>query len=183
MYCPQCSQQQVSNEVRFCSRCGFLLSGVAELLASGGVPRVQEASPPQMSPRRRGVRQGAALFLTGAVLVPILAVLADEIRLPDLFVALGGIICFLGGIVRMLYAAIFEEGGKSWAAKVAPPYVAPSAPLQVSAPARHAALPPQQSAPVGENMPRRAVTAQFLEPPSVVEETTRLLDKQPDLHA
>ncbi len=36
MYCPQCSQPQLSEEMRFCSRCGFSLSGVKELVAAGG---------------------------------------------------------------------------------------------------------------------------------------------------
>jgi ribosomal protein L37E len=41
MYCPKCSQQQVSEEVRFCSRCGFSLSAVRELIAgSESAPRV-----------------------------------------------------------------------------------------------------------------------------------------------
>ncbi|HAF15758.1 MAG TPA: zinc ribbon domain-containing protein, partial [Blastocatellia bacterium] len=36
MYCPKCGQQQASDAVRFCSRCGFLLEGTAAVLATGG---------------------------------------------------------------------------------------------------------------------------------------------------
>ena len=36
MYCPKCGQQQVSDEMRFCSRCGLALTGLAEWL--GGAP-------------------------------------------------------------------------------------------------------------------------------------------------
>ena len=32
MYCPNCGQQQVSEEMRFCSRCGLALSGLTEWL-------------------------------------------------------------------------------------------------------------------------------------------------------
>ena|SRR5688572_27935341 len=32
MFCPQCGHQQISNETRFCSRCGFSLSFVIEML-------------------------------------------------------------------------------------------------------------------------------------------------------
>ena len=32
MFCPQCAHQQISNDTRFCSRCGFSLSVVIELL-------------------------------------------------------------------------------------------------------------------------------------------------------
>lgn len=35
MYCPQCSQQQATGEMRFCSRCGFPLKIVSQLVANG----------------------------------------------------------------------------------------------------------------------------------------------------
>ena len=37
MHCPNCGQQQISSDTKFCSRCGFQLSIVSELLANGGV--------------------------------------------------------------------------------------------------------------------------------------------------
>ena len=37
MYCPKCGQQQISDEMKFCSRCGLALSGLADWLAGGGV--------------------------------------------------------------------------------------------------------------------------------------------------
>ena len=43
MYCPNCGQQQVSGEMRFCSRCGLALTGLAEWLASNGYPEIKEA--------------------------------------------------------------------------------------------------------------------------------------------
>jgi hypothetical protein len=36
MYCPKCSQQQLSDEIRYCSRCGFSLSVVSEILRDEG---------------------------------------------------------------------------------------------------------------------------------------------------
>ena len=36
MHCPNCGQQQISQETKFCSRCGMPLSLVAEVLANGG---------------------------------------------------------------------------------------------------------------------------------------------------
>lgn len=36
MFCPQCSHEQVSNDTRFCSRCGLSLGLVTDLLAGGG---------------------------------------------------------------------------------------------------------------------------------------------------
>ena len=37
IHCPKCGQQQTSNEIRYCSRCGFLLTGVSEIVANDGV--------------------------------------------------------------------------------------------------------------------------------------------------
>ena len=114
MFCPQCGQQQVSGAVRFCSRCGFPLDGVIHLLASGGMMPVYRASdePVQISPRRKGVKQGAVLLLSGAVIVPILGTIASfsPSYFPQLLAALAAIICFVGGPFRMRYAALFEEG-------------------------------------------------------------------------
>jgi uncharacterized membrane protein YvbJ len=43
MYCPRCSQQQASEETKFCSRCGFPLGLVSEILAHGGfLPQLAE---------------------------------------------------------------------------------------------------------------------------------------------
>src|SRR5205814_7695063 len=68
--------------------------------------------PIPISPRRKGVKQGAVLLLSGAVIVPILGVLASfsNAAFPQILAALAAIICFVGGPFRMLYAALFEEG-------------------------------------------------------------------------
>ncbi len=114
MFCPQCGQQQVSGVVRFCSRCGFPLDGVIHLLANGGmlpVYRTPEESN-QMSPRKRGVRQGGVLLLSGALIVPILGVLDSFARnsaFLDILVAFAAIICFVGGPLRMLYASVSRK--------------------------------------------------------------------------
>src|SRR5688572_8644297 len=114
MFCPQCGQQQVSGTVRFCSRCGFPMDGVIQLLGNGGMLSVYHSSnePVQMSPRRKGVKQGAVLLLSGAVIVPILGLLASfsNAAFPQILAGLAAIICFIGGPFRMLYAALFEEG-------------------------------------------------------------------------
>jgi hypothetical protein len=36
VFCPQCGHQQVSNETRFCSRCGLALGLVTDLLINSG---------------------------------------------------------------------------------------------------------------------------------------------------
>ena len=187
MYCPQCGQQQASTEMRFCSRCGFPMIGVVELLASGGLlTGAQDASIQQAgdSPRRMGVRQGVMMLFIGAVLVPVLGILAGSTpgnNLLELLLPLTAVICFAGGLMRILYATIFEQGASSikahTAADVAP--MPPIAPPQLKAEARISALPPQREQPAASffTPPRRMDTAELVQPPSVTENTTRLLDE------
>jgi len=106
MHCPQCGQQQVSEIVRFCSRCGFPLDGVIHLLANNGllpVYRTPEGAS-EISPRKRGVRQGGILMLTGILLVPILGVLSHyaDSNFLELLVAIAALLCFVGGPWRMI---------------------------------------------------------------------------------
>jgi hypothetical protein len=185
MHCPQCGQQQVSSELRFCSRCGFPLGGVTELLSNGGViPQYQPPSDvtPRVSPRRKGVQQGAALIFLAAVLTPFFAALNGYLDFPEIFVALTAIIGFIGGALRVIYALIFEEGAK----KALPlninqqPPVFPAYQQQQPRPAvdagRARQLPPQQSVPASNW--RRPNTAELTKPPSVTEHTTKLLEKR-----
>jgi uncharacterized membrane protein YvbJ len=114
MFCPQCGQQQVAGVIRFCSRCGFPLDGVLQLLSNGGnLPVYRNPDEPvPVSPRRKGVKQGLVLFLSGILVVSILGVFASfsNFVLPQMLTALAAIICFVGGPLRMFYAAVFEEG-------------------------------------------------------------------------
>jgi len=92
--------------------------------------------------------------------------------------ALAAIVCFIGGPLRMLYAAVFEEGAPNPFHQAARPYVSPpiSSP-QFGGPVHNPALPPPpaQSA---SGWRSRPITAELANPPSVTENTTRLLDKE-----
>ena len=154
------------------------------LLAHGGALPNYQPPPGEktISPRRRGVKQGALLMLIGAVVVPLLGVLSSfapgRIGTPfEFFAAAAAILCFVGGPLRMLFAAIFEEGAPT-SQFVAPPfYPRPTIPPQT---ARVSALPPPAVNPTTAAW-RRPETAEILQPPSVTDHTTRLLDKsEPD---
>jgi hypothetical protein len=178
VHCPQCGQQQVSESLRFCSRCGFPLEAVVQVLASGGMLPFQPSFEGRRgpSPRRKGVRQGAALFLAGAVLVPILGILNAFTPGPsflDILVPLAAIVFFVGGLMRMLFAAVFEEGASARPI-MRTSYVPPSS-AQLNAQPRNA-LPPAPANPDAGWRPR-ANAAEGLQPPSITENTTRLLNK------
>ena len=189
MHCPQCGQQQLSGELRFCSRCGFPLGGVTELLANGGsLPVAQQAEigRRRRSPRYEGIRQGVILFFLGAVIVPLLGIINSfqvNGSLLDVLVPISAVLFFVGGFMRILYASIFEEGAPVTYAQP-PPAALPYAPppvtsSQLSGGVRGTALPPAQSIPVS-NWRQRHNTAEIVHPPSVTENTTRLLDDAPD---
>ena len=179
MFCPQCGQQQASGAVRFCSRCGFPLDGVIQLLSTGGIVPTYRSpdDPPQISARRKGVKQGGVLLLSGAVIVPILGVLASfsNAMFLEILLAFAAIICFLGGPLRMLYAAVFEEGAPNPFTAQRPYMAAQTRPPQFSPHAPQSALPSPPAQPVGWRS--RPITAELANPPSVTENTTRLLDK------
>ena len=180
MFCPQCGHQQVSGMIRFCSRCGFPLDGVIQLLGNGGMIPVYRnpEEPVPISPRRKGVKQGGVLFLSGAVIVPLLGVMASYSGsgFLEVLTAFAAILCFVGGPLRMLYAAIFEEPAPKPVLSYAPPPMAAPRP-QFGPPAQHQALPPPPARPATAGW-RRPNTAELASPPSVTENTTRLLDKE-----
>jgi hypothetical protein len=181
MFCPQCGQQQVTGHIRFCSRCGFPMDGVIQLLGHGGILPIYRDpdDPASISPRRKGVKQGGMLLLSGAVIVPILAMFASFVNATflEILAALAAIICFIGGPLRMLFAALFEEG----APRPFRPYGPPAPPMhmppqQFPQPVQRPVLTPPPARPQGGW--RRPNTAELANPPSVTENTTRLLDKE-----
>ena len=181
MFCPQCGQQQVTGHIRFCSRCGFPMDGVIQLLGNGGMVPAYVASPDEpvkISPRKRGVKQGGLLFLSGILLVPILGLFASfsMSSFPQMLAGLAAIICFIGGPVRMLYAALFEEGAPNPMRHYPQPVPMHVAPPQFGPHGQAPALPPQPARP--PSWRTRPNTAELVNPPSVTENTTRLLDKE-----
>ncbi|HYP51913.1 MAG TPA: zinc ribbon domain-containing protein [Pyrinomonadaceae bacterium] len=183
MFCPQCGQQQVSDEVRFCSRCGFQLNAVSSLLVTGGVEQLAAQEQVGESARRRGVRHGMLMFFVGIVLTAVLGILYESDisdRLLDVLTPLSAVILILGGFLRVVYALIFEEGKprqKKGANVNAPAYVPPPGRL---AGQDVGALPPAQSVPARAYTPPRARTAELAPPPSVTDHTTRLLKDTPE---
>jgi hypothetical protein len=183
MFCPQCGQKQLSNEVRFCSSCGLPLNNVTELIARNG----QLPPPPrvagQLTPRQKGIRQGAMLMASTFLVVPLVAILGVAmLDLPGEIAGLAAVACFMGGLLRILYAVFLEENTLP---DIAPArqYVPPAAlPNYLGAPERGAALPPSQTPPAAAFRPPRYDTGELAAPPpsSVTDHTTRLLGKEPE---
>lgn len=113
MFCPQCSQEQISEDTSFCSRCGFLLSGVSQLLANNGMlpQMLSPANSDIETPRKKGIKQGGKLMISGLILVPLITFLslALNIRTGAGLAVVIAILTFWGGLMRILYAAVFES--------------------------------------------------------------------------
>lgn len=112
MHCPKCGQQQASDETRFCSRCGFLLTGIAEVVANNGmVPSKSSGlSGAAGSSKRRGVKQGAFIFLLTFLVVPLLLIVAMVMNEEPILALIGLILFAIGGALRTVYALMFESG-------------------------------------------------------------------------
>jgi len=160
MYCPRCGQQQISDEMKFCSRCGLLLSGLTGWLVERGTPALQqqETQVSMDSPRKKGIRRAAKVMFVSGVLFPVFAVIS--IALEEGGPMILPIIVFFVSAVMMLYARLFSETNSPVKS-----LSSPSTTLRVGA---------TQTPVIGQQQVR---TNELLQPPSVTENTTKLLDE------
>jgi endogenous inhibitor of DNA gyrase (YacG/DUF329 family) len=166
MYCPNCGQQQVSEEMRFCSRCGLALSGLAEWMAGGMlVRRADETRVLSPSRRRKQMRRAAKLMFFSGVLIPLGIMMSAAVDDPGPMVLPA--LLFFASLVWMGYSRLFIDD--------APPMINPGA--QQSAfgpmPTRASLTPPTNIPDFGRQQVR---TNELAQAPSVTEHTTKLLD-------
>jgi hypothetical protein len=169
MFCPKCSQQQISEEMRFCSRCGFPLHGVREVMITGGLSPSERLQV--RSRAMKGARQGTWLMLAGLPLtffVGLLTAIDDDFAFLLIFPAL----CLIMGFLRLLYGVFIQDraerktqGTLSGASATLPAYAG-----------RNMELLPSRIEPVN-NFTGTKRTAEVVHPPSVTENTTKLLDE------
>lgn len=171
MYCPNCGQQQISDEMRFCSRCGLGLSGLAEWLARGGVPEKLEDQAPVAadSPRRKNIRRAAKLMFLSGVLFPIFLIIsiAEDAVEPIIL----GLLVFFAALAWMLYARLFSDKNAPETNHSAQTAAFPST-------STRDLLPPASTMPVPDVRRQQVRTNELAQPPSVTENTTRLLDNE-----
>jgi hypothetical protein len=170
MFCPQCSQEQVSEEMRFCSRCGFPLAIVSQLVRGGGaLEGFDPEAKGELSPRQKGVRWGLILLIVSTLLVPLSALMTA--MKSDFFVLFVPVlVLFVFGLARLLHAYLLaQRTPKETAAKGTkqlPGAYAPSLPGGQSIPAT--------------NWKQPVNTSEMAQPVSITENTTRLLNDVSD---
>ena len=168
MYCPNCGQQQMSDEMRFCSRCGLGLTGLTDWLAGGKVQPVEAAQISETSPRRKNIRRAAKLMFFSGVLFPIFLVISLAVDEGGPMI-LPTILLFIS-LVWMLYARLFSADTPRVNTQAAQTTALGSMSARGS-------LPPATttSIPIGRTQVR---TNELAQPPSVTENTTRFLDNE-----
>ena len=110
------------------------------------------------------------------LVVPIVGMLSQFVGLRPTLTGVAAVALFMGGILRVVYALMFEEA-------IVQPNVqaAPMAPGLGTTSPEHGALPPQTTYPVDRY--REPATGSWrdtndLQPGSIVEGTTKLLEKE-----
>ena len=165
MFCPQCGQQS-SDEIRFCPRCGLSLVPHAALLAAAHTTAAGLSAPPApvLTKKRISSRRAAKLMFFSVVLAPLF--LAISIGVDGGEPMLVPFVMFLAGLAWLIYARLFIDD--------VPPQ--PSR-KDLRARADRPALGAQQFVPASSFNQQPANTAEIVQPPSVTEHSTRLLDR------
>ena len=107
MHCPRCGQQQVSEEIKFCSRCGLPLGLIAEVVAHGGfLPQLADVSKKWKLPSRKtGIKIGFSWMLIFLLIFLPLFGLADFEEGAIASVGIG----LIGGFLIMIFSWMFLE--------------------------------------------------------------------------
>jgi hypothetical protein len=173
MFCPQCSQAQVSAELKFCSRCGFPLSGVKKLIDHGSDLPVSADAPGQSAAAGRKVRQALYIIMGGVLGGALLSTLAKSMGLSSLPGSWIAIVSFLVGALRLISATGFSAGcARSLPAEI----LTTRAARKIDAGAAGRTLANPQTMPIGVAHLARGATRPLVPPPSVTEHTTRDLE-------
>ena len=170
MFCPKCSQSQPSDEMRFCSRCGFPLQTVALVLKNDGQLPVETDDKSCRSIRSRVATESVILTVFSWTVALVCTFWFNASNVFEVIAKVGSLTFFilgLIGLVRFLYAFLFL--------KMEP---APDVGRQqaVSEATRSQLAPPRIN-PLSD-WSLRTDTREMVSQPSVTENTTKLLDEE-----
>lgn len=172
MYCPHCGQQQASDEMRFCSRCGFSLRGV-------------------FYARRNEVIQGLLLMLIGIIFLPFVEGVIDGVteylkesgvNVPRaIFPDVVAFFFFIAGLLRIFYAVSVERiARRTFKREASTLRRSTTKPTQADVTTRTAGEPLTD----GELVTPSSIHVDAAETgrlQNIAERTTKLMDKESDL--
>lgn len=177
MHCPRCGQQQSSEETKFCSRCGFPLGLISEVLSHGGfLPQLADLHKSKSWwTKKHGVIFSVFWFMFFLfILTPFWGILGV-----DKFAGMSAIIGIFGGLMWLIAALVFLKSSKG--NQFVPMNQMPNNQPHSLYGANQSqyALPPQQSIPASNYAPPTPgswrETNDLVQPSSVTDETTRML--------
>ena len=161
MYCPKCSQTQASEEMRYCSGCGFPLLGVAELVASDGTAVVTSPDESGLTRRKIIVRGWAATAGLNLVFAPFVVVGVQSVEAVVIYLFFS-LVLLLGGFAWLIYTRPAREGRENRGND-----------LRSREP--HSALPAERYT-TADTFGQGHLTNKLSAPATVTESTTKLLD-------
>jgi hypothetical protein len=170
MFCPKCSQEQISDETRFCSRCGFQLNVVKAILSESQT-QSNEITKPGKSLRMRDVTVGAFLMFLLAVIGAAITIdmpPSHSARIIIIVMAWVGLTLLLNIKPIIQY---FLRSDNSTTDDASPGLISKLTSRNKKS------LPEAQSTPASDFVFRDAKTAEMVQPQSVTEPTTNLLNK------
>jgi len=175
MFCPKCSQQQVSDETRFCSRCGFQLNVVKALLVNDEMPPSPDAAIQKInrSLRKRDMTFGALFMFVFAMIVAAITIdLPPSHSAPILFLIIAWLVLTLLINVKPMIQYFLQADSSTKDISTSETF------SNLTAKIKQAALPSSQSIPAEDLVAPNRNTAEMVKPPSITERTTNLLDEK-----
>ena len=181
MYCPKCSQIQTDDGLRFCSRCGFQLGVVKELLAEGRsapVTTAESQAPSKFfSQRKQDLLFGATVMSVAATIAVVLSWVMPKgpiiLLLWVVWFAFSLFVLSFDVLVRVARRFFSDDDQLS----DPPSQTRPPGFINKVSPAT-SELPPMQNAPAAALGFDRVNTGEILQPLSVTDRTTNLLNKK-----
>jgi hypothetical protein len=150
MFCPKCGEQQTSEAMRFCSGCGFKLNIQEEPLA------------------KRLTKMALFLVLVACAIMGWGSVTSGpgymQVRMLVTFIAVITFYLLFSHDLKYIFNKLFTQNIENL--------------KQIMPAGEKPVLPPAQSIPVSAFGLNGVNTAEIVQPPSVTEQTTRLLDKR-----
>ena len=183
MYCPRCGQQQISNETKFCSRCGLQMGLVSEMIANNGfLPQLQALynQKPGFFTRKNGVIFTVLWFIFWVMMIPTFFGIAGEDEVAGVSAAFG---IFSSIMLLILSLGVLKKSPKTFQVPYLEMQQAAPVPPGLYANPTHQALPPQQTQPAQaytapQGAWRTPDTGELAKTPgSVTETTTKLLTR------
>ena len=180
MYCPRCSQQQVSEETKFCSRCGFPLGLISEVIAHGGfLPQLADLhKSKKLLTKKNGIVFSLFWFMFFVLIMTPIFGMADI----DVLAGFSALIGVFGGLMWLISALVFlKNEPKNFDFSM---NELPNANAKAFYETNQKVLSPHQTQPAQSYVPPanswKAPDTGSFAPRSVTEGTTKLLRKEED---